>query len=61
MEKKPEDVDVVIDDVKELAKRKLTLLLTVVRPAGFARLVRPEPSPTCLPYTVPAEIVEKKP
>ena len=37
------------------------VLLTVVSAAVTGRLVRKDPSPTNLPKTVPAEIVEKKP
>ena len=37
------------------------VLLTVVSAPVTGRLVRKDPSPTNLPKTVPAEIVEKKP
>ena len=37
------------------------LLLTVVSPAVTGRFVSKDPSPTNLPKTLPAEIVEKKP
>ncbi len=37
------------------------MLLTVVNAAVTGRLVNKEPSPTCLPNRVPAEIVEKNP
>jgi hypothetical protein len=37
------------------------VLLTVVNAAVTGRLVNREPSPTCLPKIVPAEIVEKNP
>jgi hypothetical protein len=37
------------------------VLLTVVSAAVTGRFVNREPSPTCLPKMVPAEIVEKNP
>ena len=37
------------------------VLLTVVSAAVTGRFVNKEPSPTCLPNRVPAEIVEKNP
>ena len=37
------------------------VLLTVVNAAVTGRFVRSDPSPICLPNTVPAEIVEKNP
>ena len=39
----------------------LRRLLTVRNPVGAGILVNNEPSPMNLPYTVPAEIDEKKP
>ena len=46
-----------------LAVRRFVLRVFALREAGTVKgtFVRPDPSPTCFPYTVPAEIVEKKP
>jgi len=37
------------------------VLLTVVSAVVTGRFVRSDPSPTCLPNIVPAEILEKNP
>ena len=37
------------------------MLLTVVSAVVTGRFVRSDPSPTCLPNIVPAEILEKNP
>jgi hypothetical protein len=48
------------------AVNKLVLRVVVLKKGGtteipVGRPVRPEPSPTCFPNIVPAEMVEKKP
>ena len=50
-----------------LADRNPVLSIVVLKTGGMilsplaGRPVKPDPSPICFPYTVPAEIVEKKP
>ena len=46
-----------------LAVRRPVLKEFVLRTAGTIKgtFVRSDPSPTCFAYTVPADIVEKKP
>ena len=41
----------------------MVLRVVVLRTGGtaYATLVKPEPSPINFPYTLPVEIVEKKP
>ena len=46
-----------------LAVRRFVLRVFALSEAGTVKgtFVKREPSPTCFPYTVPAEIVEKNP
>jgi hypothetical protein len=68
VEKKPKFVDIEAVDIC-LAVRRPVLRRVVLRTGGTIDIpplppvipVRPDPSPTNLPYTVPAEIVEKNP
>jgi len=68
VEKNPKFVEIVALDIF-LAVRRPVLRRVVLRIGGNAEIppvapvipVRPDPSPTNFPYTVPAEIVEKKP
>jgi hypothetical protein len=62
VEKNPKLVDIEIAEILE-ADKKPVLRVFVLRTAGTekATLVSSEPSPICLPYTDPVEIVEKNP
>ena len=68
-------MDNVIAEIFETARRRFTVLLTVLTlvltafnklltvrsPAAVGIPVKPDPSPINLPKTVPAEIVDKNP